>query len=610
MALLARASSTRPDSFSSDLAGLYKFIPDFLQLISPGTECSPAIIKKPELMLSVLNLIPKDTMNRFYESWSKKEKKGKKVKIRWLSKVINEDIFRTMHRASVNFELPVSPDVYSYKKGVKTADCAGLFVGMKCIVALDIKDYYYAITGKMIEEMYTEWFKLTCLVDRPSEVYKVLCVSKMLSILFMANDVRPANIRYTQDTVLLQGTPHAGMIANAVLYKLDKELADRCRESGLVYARYSDNFYIGSKDERLDQDFIDDIVCRIETFVIGGVANFKIKKEKIKVMHHYTHQRVLGIVVNKHLNISSYTEDIINAKIAKYSAYLNTEYVRFQESRAAAVMPLTRTQLKALMVKVRKDLRELKGLVSYLGSFNRIKYDKYHEYIKFLELRAESMYTLSQTRSSIYPYRRSSEERAAINETVTINRDFAEGTSNYSTSRKHIVMNITDPSICHKFASLFDKGFLGVEYITYDVTPKRILLIPLDIASKYLTLADDIMIISIRESMGINGSPLADFQSENGVSPAYRCASDIRKLGTDVFLSGNAELASIKIYNRENPAGFVDFENYQMQLRPILRSEANVCVVKNNLDSPDIMYSNLWSLRKAILRKEVIISVQ
>jgi len=593
----------------------YNDIPEILFHIIPGvTLTDPGsgdrLIVDPERVYQFLNNQSADTMNKFYESWSKKEKKGKNTKIRWLSKVINLDIFKMMQKYSNAFELPASDDVYSYKKGKKTADCAELFVNMKSIVALDIKDFYYAITGKMVEELYYDYFmsKNNYNESTPSDIVRIKCLAKILSMLFMAKDIRPADIRFNDDTVLLQGTPHAGMIANAVLYKLDLELKDICNRHDLVYARYSDNFYIGCKDSIIDQEFIDQLISTIEAFQIGGIANFKIKKEKIKVMNYYTHQRVLGIVVNNKLNISTYTEDIINSKIARYSKYLNELYIKFIDEMNETTIPLTEKQILKRNVKIRKDLRELKGMVSYLGSFNRDKYAKYNTYIDFLESRANIMFRITKQTSSIYPYMRNSSERTLRSDAIRINGTLVEGSTDANMLSSFVIMESTNPEICSRFAELFSNGFMGMEYI--HMSGRKILIIPTYVPSKYLTTLDELMIDVVISTSIDSFIPVSQVLAHNVSSPLYRCKKEIIKLlgyPDTHLIERECALSSIKVYNRENPSGLVDFENYQMHLRGILDSEFNVCIVKNNLDSPDIMYSNLWKLRKLIIKKEVLL---
>lgn len=563
---------------------------------------------------ALLSRTDKNYMSRFYESWSKRERKGGRIKIRWLSKVTDTRVFSAMKGIQLCFNLPTSRYVYSYTPGVSIADCAACFTGMKSILSLDIRDFYYSITAKYVEELYGSFLSQGYARITPDAVKRIELIAKAAAFLLTAPDPRPADIRNASDNVLLQGTPHAGAVSNWALYKLDLIIEGICSDEGYEYARYSDNFFIGSHVDIISKEFTDRIISAIESFTLPGVITppFKVKRNKTKLMVHNDHQRVLGIVVNQKMNISSYTEDMINANIANISKTFTDHYAdAVRNWHPSSTNIIGRQALRRRMKDNRAVTRRLKGMVSYLGVFNALKYRKYADYVKFLEDREKIMCNISRPVRCIYPYQGNSSEgsRSGIapgGHIVLSHHDL----------KYYIIIPSCNSEAMEKFVSAFPKGFLGIRYTSSARTGfDDIVIVPFHIPAQWLALADADMVASMKQPRYyFSNTPFRKICNGYPCSPLRMAISNIHNArGFTPFTNNPANqavvsLRSVLIYNAENPDGFVPFENYDMSIREVFDIGYNVCVAKNDLDGPEVMYNALWKLRKYIIDDTVIIT--
>lgn len=174
--------------------------------------------------------------------------------------------------------LPLGTQVGAYVPGRSCMDTAKQHVGKESIISLDLKDFFPSITTAMIRN----YFKRQGYGHR---------VSSLLASLMTYKNFVP------------QGAPTSGYIANLVAQEnLDKPLMHELAkiDPGFVYTRYSDDIDI-SHNEFQTPERISEIMKMVNKVVKN--AGLRLKAEKTHVDHYYRKQKVLGMVVNKKLNV-------------------------------------------------------------------------------------------------------------------------------------------------------------------------------------------------------------------------------------------------------------------------------------------------------------------
>jgi RNA-directed DNA polymerase len=104
---------------------------------------------------------------------------------------------------------------------------------------------------------------------------------------------------------LPQGAPTSPALANAVAYRLDCRLAGLAARAGLAYTRYAvDLTFSGKRVGRGGGDLVNVIILE---------EGFLINARKTRVMKSSQRQRLAGVVVNAHPNISRAEFDLLKA---------------------------------------------------------------------------------------------------------------------------------------------------------------------------------------------------------------------------------------------------------------------------------------------------------
>src|SRR5262249_41602066 len=131
-----------------------------------------------------------------------------------------------------------------------------------------------------------------------------LCSSSVPQSVFMK---LPASRRHDwltqkvyQSPHLPQGAPTSPALANLAAWHLDVRLAAFAKSFGARYTRYADDFAFSG-----DQEFSSKIVAFLTTVKsIADDEGFALNGRKTRIMRRGGRQRVTGIVVNDHINVS------------------------------------------------------------------------------------------------------------------------------------------------------------------------------------------------------------------------------------------------------------------------------------------------------------------
>jgi len=126
----------------------------------------------------------------------------------------------------------------------------------------------------------------------------------------------PANRRHDwltqkiyQSPHLPQGAPTSPALANLAAWHLDVRLAALAKSFGARYTRYADDLAFSG-----DQEFAARIVAFLAAVKnIADDEGFALNSRKTRVMRRGGRQRVTGIVVNDHVNVSRTAYDELKA---------------------------------------------------------------------------------------------------------------------------------------------------------------------------------------------------------------------------------------------------------------------------------------------------------
>lgn len=317
-------------------------------------------------------------MDKFYKSWTQTKKKGKYYKKRHLCAATNDSLKYLHDYIQRVFHLPSSKDVFSYKAGKSSTDCAMRHTKKFALYKLDITDFFPSITREMIQEMYEEYFEwLWDKVGSKSSVRKkynltkgeLLLAAREIAILCTRSDTRGIN---TNDAVLPIGIEPASTISNHVLKSLDTTLSRMSKAKNITYSRYSDNMFFSSNyGDHIPKDLQEAFKKKVEEYEFAGVRAFKINERKTKYLARWRQQRMLGIVVNEKTNLPKGKERYLRSA-------LNHAYHDMYQIYSTIISRKCRFDTAETSVgQMHRRIQKIFGQLSYVYSIAPDKYLKY-----------------------------------------------------------------------------------------------------------------------------------------------------------------------------------------------------------------------------------------
>ena len=169
-------------------------------------------------------------------------------------------------------QYPVSSYAKAYKIGSNVQRNAQPHVGKKKILKLDIEGFFDHI-------LYSQVKNIVFCEEKFAEPIRVL-----LTMLCYYKESLP------------QGAPTSPAITNIILYDFDETVGAFCSKKKIAYTRYCDDMtFSGDFDEREVIAFVKGELCKLGLFL---------KNRKTAVIPASKRQTVMGIVVNKKLNIT------------------------------------------------------------------------------------------------------------------------------------------------------------------------------------------------------------------------------------------------------------------------------------------------------------------
>ena len=159
---------------------------------------------------------------------------------------------------------------YGFIRGKSIYDNALQHVNKRCVLHLDLKDFFPSITQEQI-------FKIFFSVGYTKKVSYYL--AKML----------------TKNKKLPQGSPASPMLSNIVAKKLDSRLNGLAKKYGAVYSRYADDITFSGEGN------IKNMIPIVEKTIQD--EKFQVNKSKTRYSYYFQRQEVTGLIVNKKVSI-------------------------------------------------------------------------------------------------------------------------------------------------------------------------------------------------------------------------------------------------------------------------------------------------------------------
>lgn len=239
--------------------------------------------------------------SQFVSVYHRKEKKpGGRIKYRKI--IAPSDDYKLLQQKikyymeTMKF-FDIADSSYAWMPKRSREQCAYMHIGQKYILEADISDFFGSIRARHLEGLFSYNEKIPYLLN-----FLEIEIDELINLLTFKD--RRGN------QFLAQGFATSPILANAVRYPIDVIMEQKADANDWVYTNYGDNLFVSGS--AVPKYVIKEIGSLLEQY------DFTLNIKKSKVKPYFQRQKVLGIVVNKKLNIpklyvSKLMYDIISA---------------------------------------------------------------------------------------------------------------------------------------------------------------------------------------------------------------------------------------------------------------------------------------------------------
>lgn len=200
--------------------------------------------------------------------------------------------------------IPLHEAAHGFRKERSVRSYAEPHCGQAVVVRMDLAEFFPSIIFARVAGL----FEMCGYREKVARFFAGLCTH------------RPPSSVAKMARHLPQGAPTSPALANAVAYRLDCRLAGLAKKAGLNYTRYADD--LAFSGERIGEGFRDLVN------VIILEEGFLINPRKTRVMKASQRQRLAGVVVNEHPNVSRADFDLLKAMMHRGPAVEERERLR------------------------------------------------------------------------------------------------------------------------------------------------------------------------------------------------------------------------------------------------------------------------------------------
>jgi RNA-directed DNA polymerase len=216
------------------------------------------------------------------------------------------------------------PAAHGFIRGRSALTHATLHTGKRCVLRLDIADFFTSITAGRVHSAFlrlglpprvaTTLTALTTSTQRANRLREVLRRHSTDCSQTTVNDW----VRGAQETLCIphlpQGASSSPMLANWIAYRLDQRLSGLSAAWKMHYSRYADDLTFSTDEPNFSR-------ARFIGMVRNIVASegWMLNERKTLVMPQSDRQRVTGIVVNQSMNLCRKDFDALKAAVHRYA---------------------------------------------------------------------------------------------------------------------------------------------------------------------------------------------------------------------------------------------------------------------------------------------------
>lgn len=171
-------------------------------------------------------------------------------------------------------ELKKHPACVGFMPGLSIVEAAKPHVGRLVVINLDLKDFFHSIAEKRVSKFFRGlgWGRTAT-----RELTKICCYRGRLP----------------------QGAPTSPMLSNVINYQMDIRIDSLVKKYGGSYSRYADDITLSFNEFKDEQK----AVLRSISAILSAYGLNIQKKKKIRIQRQHQRQTVVGLVVNKKINL-------------------------------------------------------------------------------------------------------------------------------------------------------------------------------------------------------------------------------------------------------------------------------------------------------------------
>lgn len=207
--------------------------------------------------------------------------------------------------------VPAHEAAHGFCGGRSARSFAAAHAGQHVVLSLDLADFFPTIRWRRIRAV----FLALGYPDSVAALLTGLCIHSLPVGFLQALDVDPLQRRRLERLYgaahLPQGAPTSPALSNLVAFRLDCRLAALARAADARYTRYADDlaFSGGAALARSARRFQQQVAA------IAMEEGFKVNTRKTRIMRASVRQRLAGIIINRHPNLSRPDYDRLKAAL-------------------------------------------------------------------------------------------------------------------------------------------------------------------------------------------------------------------------------------------------------------------------------------------------------
>ncbi len=212
--------------------------------------------------------------------------------------------------------VPAHEAAHGFTSGRSVVSQAAVHAGRPAVLRLDLKDFFASVSAARV-------FGLFRMLGYPHAVAHALtglCTNTIPQAVWRqvprVTDPTLVQPRFWLSRQLAtphlpQGAPTSPALANLIAFRLDRRLTGLASSLGLTYSRYADDLTFSGATRRLGRG---SRMIEIVT-AIARAEGFALNRDKSQPTTQAARQRVCGVVVNRHPNVSRREYDRLKATL-------------------------------------------------------------------------------------------------------------------------------------------------------------------------------------------------------------------------------------------------------------------------------------------------------